>query len=93
VNHNFNNESQRELIAELQASLGQSHTVCNPVTGLCFEQFFVRGFDFSSLPALKWLPAKNSALNVTVGFALPPKQSKRFANEVLVLGMSYLLCQ
>ncbi|KAJ7327608.1 hypothetical protein DFH08DRAFT_1084752 [Mycena albidolilacea] len=50
------------------ASLGQSHTVCNPVTGLCFEQF------------------SNSALNVTVGFALPPKQNKIFANEVLVLG-------
>ncbi|KAJ6552823.1 hypothetical protein B0H19DRAFT_1072324 [Mycena capillaripes] len=52
------------------ASVGksQSQTVCNPVTGLCFEQFF------------------NSALNVTVGFALPSKHDKEFPNDVLVLG-------
>ncbi|KAF7336150.1 hypothetical protein MVEN_02162400 [Mycena venus] len=49
----------------------ESQTVCNPVSGLCFEQFF------------------NSELNVTVGFALPPKQAKEFSDEACSFPLPY----
>src|ERR1700761_1140789 len=39
-----------------------------------------------------WFPGltmflQNPTLNVTLGFALPPKEEKEFVNEALVLGM------